>query len=65
MNDNERLTLEAAPERLREVHGDIEDAPAGVALLHLEATIAALESRLRRSDAPLDARGCFSWARRR
>lgn len=48
MNDNEWLALDAALERLREIRDDIGDAHAGVAVLHLDATIAALESQLRR-----------------
>lgn len=48
MTNDDRWMLVDALERLREVRNDIGDAHAGVAVLHLEATIAALESQLRR-----------------
>lgn len=46
--DTEQRALETALDRLREVRHDICGLHAGVAALHLEATIAALESHLRR-----------------
>lgn len=41
-------TFEAALARLREVNSLLDGANAGVCLLHLDACIAALESRIRR-----------------
>jgi len=51
MDEREWRALHAALGRLREVRRDIGDAHAGVATLHLEATIAALESHLNRTAA--------------
>ena len=40
--------LEAQLARLKSIFANIKEANAGVAILHLEATIAALESHLRK-----------------
>lgn len=44
--DYDRGKIQAALCRLRGVYEDLASTRAGVALLHLEATVAALESRL-------------------
>jgi hypothetical protein len=49
MTDHDQLKLVVALNRLRAVQAELRDVHAGVATLHLEATIAALESHLRRS----------------
>jgi hypothetical protein len=48
MQDTDLATFEAALVRLREVDSLLEGANAGVCLLHLDACIGALESRIRR-----------------
>lgn len=45
-SDPDRRKLQAALGRLRDVYEELAGIRAGVALLHLEATVAALESRL-------------------
>jgi hypothetical protein len=55
-NDEAIAALEAAVEQLREVDGIFAAFDVGVCTLHLDACIAALESRLRRArsgEAPL------------
>ncbi len=47
----ERSALEALLARMRGIHEELSEHSAGVCLLHLEAAIAALESRLRRGGA--------------
>lgn len=49
MDDNNALLLDAALERLREIERVFDELNVGVAVLHLEATIAALESRIRKA----------------
>lgn len=48
MDKTDLATFELAIARLREVDALLDDTDAGVCLLHLEACIAALESRIRR-----------------
>lgn len=48
MNIAEVRDLEAQLARLKSIFASIKQVNAGVAVLHLEATIAALESHLRR-----------------
>lgn len=48
MNIAEVRDLEAQLTRLKSIFASIKQVNAGVAVLHLEATIAALESHLRR-----------------
>lgn len=45
----DRPRIEASLVRLRAIYHELRDTRAGVAVLHLEAAVAALESRLRRS----------------
>ena len=42
----DRSALEALLGKMRAVHAELGEFPAGVALLHLDAAVAALESRL-------------------
>lgn len=44
--DPDRGKIQAALGRLRGVYEELASTRAGIALLHLEATVAALESRL-------------------
>ena len=48
MRNTDLATLEAALLRLREVDALLDNTDAGVCLIHLDACIAALESRIRR-----------------
>ncbi|MFC3711299.1 hypothetical protein ACFOMD_01870 [Sphingoaurantiacus capsulatus] len=50
MSDVDLTLLDQALDRLREANALLEQTDAGVATLHLDACIAALESRLRRAD---------------
>lgn len=45
--------LHALLAQMRSIHGDLDRHDAGICVLHLEAAIAALESHLRRSPAPI------------
>lgn len=59
MNIAELRDLEAQLARLKSIFASIRQVNAGVAVLHLEATIAALESHLRKqrpSRSPVPAR---------
>ncbi len=50
ISGSERDTIEAALVRLRGIFDELAATPAGVAVLHVEAAVAALESRLRQPD---------------
>ena len=52
--------LEAQLARLKSIFASIKQANAGVAILHLEATIAALESHLRKLP-PMKAQAVARW----
>lgn len=54
MHKNDLATFEVALARLREVDTLLDDTAAGVCLIHLEACIAALESRIRRHGMTAD-----------
>lgn len=52
MDETRRAVLTAALEHMRKVRADISGIHPGVAVLHLDAAIAALESQLRRLNQP-------------
>jgi hypothetical protein len=43
---DDRSALEALLGKMRAIHAELDEFPAGIALLHLDAAVAALESRL-------------------
>lgn len=49
----DRSALEALLGKMRAIHAELDELPAGVALLHLDAAVAALESRLQGPPAGL------------